>query len=64
MDSKTVSKLRTRIKKAKASFGAMGSMMLIMELQGKSQEELKTLRDALLDSKSPLQWDELDKLIK
>ena len=64
MDKKTISKLRTRIKKAKASFGAKGSMMLIMELQGKSQQELIILRDALKNSRSPLEWDQLDKLIK
>lgn len=64
MDKKTVTNFRRRIKKAQTSFGAMGEVMLIMELQGMSFEDKVKLQKSLIDSRSPLSYKPLNDMIK
>lgn len=60
LEKKKIASLRARIVKDKNSFSCMGGMLLSIEFQTMTDDELSTLWDALRDSKNPIQYDSLD----
>ena len=65
MDRKRVTRYRTRIRKAMASFSAFGQMALDMEIENvMSQAERIALRDALLNSREPIAYEFLNQCIQ
>lgn len=63
LDKKQLANFRTRIKKDQKSFGAMGAMMLAIEFQGMSKEQLTQLNEYLVNSKVPVNYEPLQKLL-
>ena len=64
MDKKTVQSYRRRINKTQGSLGCMGEMLLIMDLESMSINELRQLQAALLDSRKPLSYPKLDQMVE
>jgi hypothetical protein len=64
LDKKIVANFRRRINKTKMSFGAMGDMLLCMDLDRLTNEEKVYLRDALTNSRKPLKYFYLDELVQ